>query len=187
MRLIVLAAPSGAGKTTLARRLLSELPGLRFSISATTRPPRDGERDGEHYHFLSEQDFRARIDAGAFAEYEEVFPGRLYGTLYSELVDPPGPDVRAMVLDKDVRGAMALKQTFGDHVLTLFIAPPSLEVLAERLRARGSESDAGIQTRLARAAMEMSYAQDFDRVIVNGDLEAAAAETVEIVRSFLDD
>lgn len=186
MRLIVLAAPSGAGKTTLARRLLADVPGLRFSVSATTRPARADEVDGEHYHFLSEEDFRSRIAAGAFAEYEEVFPGRLYGTLHSELADPHRSEVRAMVLDKDVKGAMALKEMFRDSVLTVFIAPPSLEVLGERLRMRGSESEAGIQTRLARAAMEMSYAQDFDRVVVNGELEDAAAETADIVRSFLD-
>ena len=186
MRLIVLAAPSGAGKTTLARRLIAEVPGLRFSVSATTRSARDGEVNGEHYHFLSEADFRSRIAAGAFAEYEEVFPGRLYGTLHSELLDPHRADIRGMVLDKDVKGAMALKEMFGDSVLTVFIAPPSLEVLGDRLRARGSESEAGIQTRLARAAMEMSYAQDFDRVVVNDDLERAVAETADIVRTFLD-
>jgi guanylate kinase len=186
MRLIVLAAPSGAGKTTLARRLIADVAGLRFSVSATTRPPRDGERDAVHYHFLTEDDFRARVAAGAFAEHEEVFPGRLYGTLHSELEDRHDPDVRAIVLDKDVKGAMTLKGLYGDRALTVFIAPPSLEVLAERLRRRGSESDDGIETRLARAAMEMSYAQDFDRVIVNADLERAAAETAAIVHSFLE-
>jgi guanylate kinase len=139
-----------------------------------------------HYHFLAEDDFRARIAAGEFAEYEEVFPGRLYGTLYTELENGPDPVLRAIVLDKDVKGAMTLKGMYGDRALTLFIAPPSLEVLGARLRARGSESEAGIDTRLARAAMELSYAQEFDRVVVNADLERAVAETAEIVRSFLE-
>jgi guanylate kinase len=135
---------------------------------------------------MDADEFMARVEAGEFAEHEEVYPGRLYGTLHSELAEPRDPNVRAIVLDKDVRGAMSLKSMFGDRALTVFIAPPSLEVLAERLRRRGSESEAGIRTRLDRAAMEMSYAQDFDRVVVNDDLDRAAGEIAEIVRSFID-
>lgn len=185
MLLIVLAAPSGAGKTTLALRLLRDVEGLRFSVSATTRLPREDEQDGVHYHFMDADEFMARVEAGEFAEHEEVYPGRLYGTLHSELREPRDPAVRAIVLDKDVRGAMSLKSMFGDRALTVFIAPPSLEVLAERLRLRGSESETGIRTRLDRAAMEMSYAPEFDRVVVNDDLDRAAEEIAEIVRAFI--
>jgi len=186
MLLIIVAAPSGAGKTTLAHRLMDDVAGLRFSLSATTRPPRDDEQDGVDYHFMDADEFMARVEAGEFAEHEEVYPGRLYGTLHSELDGGAEEGVRAIVVDKDVRGAMALKAMFGARALTLFIAPPSLEVLGDRLRARGSESEAGVHTRLDRAAMEMSYAQDFDRVVVNGDLEAAASEIAAVVRAFID-
>jgi guanylate kinase len=185
MKLLVLTAPSGAGKTTLARRLLAEVPGLRFSISATTRPPREGERDGVHYHFLAEDDFRRRLTAGAFVEHEEVYPGRLYGTLRTEVEDRHEPGVAGIVLDKDVKGAIALKKLYGDRALTVFVAPPSLAELAVRLRARGTETEATLADRLARAGMEMSYAHAFDHVVVNDDLERAVAETVALTRSFL--
>jgi guanylate kinase len=185
MKLLVLTAPSGAGKTTLARRLLAAVPGLRFSISATTRPPRDGERDGVHYHFLAEDDFRQRVAAGAFVEYEEVYPGRLYGTLRTEVEGRAVPGVDGIVLDKDVKGALALKRLYGDRALTLFVAPPSLAELAVRLRARGTETEASLADRLARAEMELGYAAEFDHVVVNDDLERAAAETVALARSFL--
>jgi guanylate kinase len=182
----VISAPSGAGKTTLARRLIADVPGLRFSISATTRPPRDGEVDGVHYHFMDETEFARRIEAGDFAEHEEVYPGRFYGTLHSELADRHEPGTHAIVLDKDVMGAMSLKRMFEDRALTIYIAPPSLEVLEERLRRRGSESQEGLEARMARAAMEMTFAPHFDHVIVNNDIDRAAGEAAEIVREFLE-
>ncbi|HYG67042.1 MAG TPA: guanylate kinase [Anaeromyxobacteraceae bacterium] len=186
MKLIVLTAPSGAGKTTIARRLMEAVPGLRFSISATTRPPRPGERDGVDYFFLSDEAFRAEIEAGTFVEYEEVYPGRFYGTLRRELDRlAEGPEGAAVVLDLDVKGALNVKRLYGDQALTLFIQPPSLAVLAERLRNRGTETEDRITVRLARAEEELGYARASDAVVVNDDLEKAVAETAARVRAFL--
>ena len=187
MKLLVLTAPSGAGKTTIARRLMAEVPGLRFSVSATTRDPREGEEDGVHYHFLTPAAFAARLDAGEFLEHEEVYPGRFYGTLRPALEELAArTDVRAVVLDIDVKGAVNVKRLYGDAALTLFVAPPSLAALADRLRSRGTEDAERIAVRLERAKMELSMASEFDAVVVNDDLDAAVAETVARVRAFLD-
>lgn len=183
MKLIVLSAPSGAGKTTIARRVMEEVPGLRFSVSATTRPRREGEVHGTDYFFLSEADFRERVDAGAFVEYEEVYPGLFYGTLKDELERLA--QSAAIVLDIDVAGALNVKRCYRDLALTLFIKPPSLEILRERLIARGSDSTNEIAVRLERAAFELSHAELFDEVIVNDDLEAAIVETIDHVKAFL--
>ena len=187
MTLIVLTAPSGAGKTTIARRLMDEEAGLRFSTSATTRAPREGEDDGVHYHFLSVGEFEARLAAGDFLEHEEVYPGRLYGTLRPELEALAArEDVRAVVLDIDVKGALNVKRLYGDAAATLFIAPPSLGALADRLRSRGTEDPAQITMRMERAEMEMAHADRFDAVVVNDDLDTAVGETVRFVRDFLE-
>ncbi|HEX8298388.1 MAG TPA: guanylate kinase [Rubricoccaceae bacterium] len=187
MKLIVLTAPSGAGKTTIARRLMATVPGLAFSVSATTRAPRPGERDGVDYHFLTLEEFSARLRAGDFIEHEEVYPGRFYGTL-APAIDALAavPGTRAVVLDVDVKGASSVKRLYGDRALTLFIRPPSLAVLADRLRARATETEAQVATRLGRAEMEMQAAPSFDAVVVNDDLDAAVAETVARVETFLD-
>ncbi len=185
MKIIILTAPSGAGKTTIARRLMAAVPGLRFSVSATTRPRRDGEREGEDYFFLSEEDFRRLVGEGAFAEWEEVYPGRLYGTLRSEL-EAAAADGAAL-LDLDVKGALTVKRRYGDQALTVFVEPPSLAVLAERLQNRRTDSETAIATRLAQAEAEIGYAAEFDAVVVNDDLDAAVAETVALVRPFLAD
>ena len=186
MKLIVLTAPSGAGKTTIARRVIAAEPGLQFSISATTRPPRAGEGDGVDYFFLSEEAFKAEVEAGAFVEYEEVYPGRFYGTLRRELERLAGaPEVVAVVLDLDVKGALNVKRLYGDRALTLFIQPPSLAVLAARLRARGTETEDRVAVRLARAELELTYADAYDAVVVNEDLDRAVAETLARVRAFL--
>ncbi|MEM6645066.1 MAG: guanylate kinase [Bacteroidota bacterium] len=181
--IIVLTAPSGAGKSTIAQRLLVAHPNIQFSTSVTTRPPRKGEIDGVHYIFLSEAEFRQRIDEGDLLEYEEVYPGRYYGTLRSAVAEASMR--HPVLLDIDVLGAVNIKQQFGDDCLTLFIAPPSLEVLAQRLRKRGSETENTLQTRLARAKMEMAQAEQFDAVVVNDTLDVAVAETIGHVVRFL--
>ncbi|QXD13793.1 guanylate kinase [Rhodocaloribacter litoris] len=183
-KIVVLTAPSGSGKTTIARRVLDAFPGMHFSVSATTRPPRPGEVDGVHYHFVSEEEFRRLIDEGAFIEYEEVYPGRFYGTLVREVREAArtGP----VLLDVEVKGAMNVKRLFGDDALVIFIRPPSLAVLAERLRRRGTETEASLRTRLERAAQELEYADRFDAVVVNDELDRATEETLRLVRSFLE-
>lgn len=186
MKLIVLTAPSGAGKTTIARRLMAEVPGLRFSTSATTRPRREGEADGEDYVFLNEDAFRERVANGDFVEYEEVYPGRFYGTLRSE-VERAARAARAVLLDIDVKGAQSVKKLYGERALTIFIRPPNLAVLRKRLAARGTESEEAVRVRLSRARMEMARAESFDALILNDDLDEAVAETVAHVRSFLND
>ncbi len=185
MKIIALTAPSGAGKTTIARRLLEAVPEVRFSVSATTRPPRARERNGIDYFFLSNAEFHARIGRDEFVEYEEVYDGTFYGTLRAELerIATRG----AALLDIDVKGALNVKRLYGDRALTVFIEPPSLAVLAERLQQRGTEDETSLATRLERAKLEISYATEFDAVVVNDDLEAAVAETVALVRAFLGD
>lgn len=165
---------------------MAAVPGLAFSVSATTREPRAAERDGVDYHFLSTDAFRARVAAGDFLEHEEVYPGRLYGTLRPELEALAArPGVRAVVLDLDVKGAATIKRLYGDRARTIFVQPPSLDVLAARLRARGTEDEARLAVRLARAEMELAAAATFDVVVVNDDLDRAVSETVALVEAFL--
>jgi guanylate kinase len=182
--IIVLTAPSGAGKTTIARRLMDAIPELRFSVSATTRPPRPGEVEGEHYCFISEADFRERIAAGAFIEYEEVYPGRFYGTLRSEIEQKAAE--APVLLDIDVRGALNVEKLFGDRALSIFIRPPSFEILAERLAARRTETQETLAQRLARAREELTYEGQFDVVIVNDVLDAAAAQAIQAVKDLME-
>ena len=184
MKIIVLTAPSGAGKTTIARHLLARFPGLRFSVSATTRPPRDGEIDGVDYFFLQEDAFRDLLAQDAFIEHEEVYPGRFYGTLRAEL-ERTAADAGAL-LDIDVVGALNVKRLYGSDALTVFIQPPSLATLAERLRARATEPEERIAARLERAGMELEYASRCDAVVVNDDLATAVEETVAHVAAFLE-
>jgi guanylate kinase len=181
--IVVLTAPSGAGKTTIAHRVMEAMPEMQFSVSATTRPPRPDETDGEDYHFLSVNEFETRVDAGDLLEYEEVYPDQFYGTLRSEVESKAqdGP----VLLDIDVKGALNVKRIFGDDALVLFIAPPSHEELRRRLTGRGTEDAAALQDRLNRAELELEKADACDAVVVNDDLGPAVEETLTQIRQFL--
>ncbi len=182
---IILSAPSGAGKTTIVRRLLLSFPELTFSISATSRASRTGETDGVDYYFLSTASFRQKIQEGKFLEWEEVYTDQYYGTLKEE-VERIWSLGKTVVFDVDVVGGINLKQYFGDKALALFVQPPSITVLAERLRLRSTESFEHIEMRLAKAAEELEYAPRFDQIVVNDALEEASAESAALVRKFLD-
>ena len=182
-KIIALTAPSGSGKTTIARRVLASFPEMDFSVSATTRARRPYEKHGVHYYFVSEETFRDFIADGALIEYEEVYPGRFYGTLCSEVEDQT--TTTPILLDIDVEGTLNVKRLYGDGALTIFIKPPSLETLAERLRRRNTETDDTLRDRLDRARHELTYADRFDAVVVNDDLARAVDETIRLVRQFL--
>jgi guanylate kinase len=182
-KVIILVAPSGAGKTTLAHKLLEDYPDIRFSVSATTRPPREGEIEGQDYHFLSDEEFKQRIENDEFLEWE-FYSGNRYGTLRSEVDKLVGSGYFPL-LDIEVKGALNVKKIYGSDALSIFIQPPSMDVLQERLSKRGSETDNTIQRRLKRAEMEMQYVDHFDYSVINDDLEAAYAEIKEIVEPLI--
>lgn len=184
-KVIVVSAPSGCGKSTIINAILDkDIFDLRFSVSATNRQPRQGEEDGVHYRFLSTGEFRDAVDRGDFIEWEEVYPGRFYGTLRSE-VDRVINDGHNVVLDIDVKGALNVKKAYGDTCLTLFIQPPSIEELRHRLENRGTEDPAAIADRIARAEYELSFAAQFDKAIVNDALDKAIADTEAILHDFI--
>ena len=182
--LIVLSAPSGAGKTTVARHLLSTFPQLRFSVSATTRSMRSGEEHAKDYFFLSRDAFKKAIEQHDLIEYEEIF-GNYYGTMRS-VVEEAISRGEFLVFDVDVKGALSLRAAFPDDTLLIFVAPPNREILAERLRSRHTESDEQIELRLARAEMEMGHQDRFDQVLVNEDLAATLLRAEQIVRAHTD-
>lgn len=184
-KLIIFSAPSGSGKSTIINKLMSEY-GLqgRFSISATSRKPRGSEQDGVEYYFLTEEDFRRRISEGDFLEYEEVYPGCFYGTLRSE-VDRTLAQGENVILDIDVQGGLNVKKIYGDRALTLFIQPPSIERLRERLERRGTDAPEVIERRLAKAETELSFAHRYDEVVVNDDLEEACRDAARVIEDFL--
>lgn len=183
-RIIIITAPSGSGKTTLVKHLLNRFPSLEFSISACTRPPRSGEQDGRDYYFLSPEEFTKKIGEGAFAEYEMVYEGKFYGTLHSEL-DRIWSLGRIPLVDIDVRGALALRNAYPDQSLTVFVQPPSLAALEERLKARGTETSVSLEERIRKASLELAYSSRFDRVILNDTLDHAKTRVEEAVRHFL--
>lgn len=183
-KLIILAAPSGGGKSTLAKRLFADFDELKFSVSATTRSPREGEENGVHYHYLSKQEFQQKIDEKDFLEWEEFYGGTRYGTLRSE-VDKKLESGYFILLDIDVKGAVNVKHLYGDECLSLFIKPPSIEVLKQRLEARGTETEETLALRLDRANEELEYADRFDLVIINDELEVAYAQVNEAVTKFM--
>ena len=185
-KLIIFSAPSGSGKSTIINYLLAQHLNLAFSISATSRAPRGTERDGVEYFFLTPDEFRRRIEAGEFLEYEEVYKDRFYGTLKSQ-VEKQLADGQNVIFDVDVVGGCNIKQFYGERALSVFIQPPSIEELRHRLEGRGTDAPEVIESRLAKAAYELTFAPKFDRVIVNDDLEKAKAEALQVITDFLND
>ena len=187
-KLIIFSAPSGSGKSTIINYLLQDHPELKlaFSISATSRAPRGQEQHGVEYFFLTPEDFRQRIENDEFLEYEEVYPGRFYGTLKAQ-VEKQSEDGQNVLFDVDVKGGVNIKQYYGDRALSVFIQPPSIEELRKRLERRGTETPEVINDRIARAEFELGFASQFDKVVINDDLETAKAETLQIITDFLRD
>ena len=182
---VIFSAPSGAGKTTIVRHLLSQPElALAFSVSATTRPPRGNEVDGQDYFFLTEAEFKHHIDSGLLVEWEEVYPGKFYGTLKSEL-ERLWLAGKTVLFDVDVVGGANLRQTLGERALAIFIQPPSLEVLNQRLQQRGTESPERIAERMAKAGWELEQRDKFDRVLINDDLELACATALKWVAEYV--
>ena len=182
-KLFVFSAPSGSGKTTLVRHLLLQNLPLGFSISATSRPSRGEEKDGVDYYFLSEEDFRQKIEEDAFIEYEEVYEGAFYGTLRSE-VKRLWKEGKNVLFDIDVIGGLNIKEQYPEETLAVFVQPPSLEELEKRLRQRKTETEEKIQQRLDKSATELIYSQDFDVILVNDNLAKAKQEVVRLVKEF---
>ncbi|MEY4459497.1 MAG: hypothetical protein RIT38_702 [Bacteroidota bacterium] len=183
-KVIILTAPSGAGKTSITRFLLGHYPELAFSVSATTRAPRGAEQDGVDYHFISPEAFKAHIAQDDFLEHEMVYEGLYYGTLKTEL-DRIWAQGKTPVLDIDVKGAIAIQAKLGKQALSIFILPPSIEVLKERLESRNTETPEKMQMRLDKAAYEISFSDQFDAVVKNEILEQACTETAALIQAFI--
>ncbi len=183
-KMIVVTAPSGAGKTTIVRHLLSKFSNLCFSVSATTRGKRQGELEGKDYYFMSVEAFKQSIDQDLFVEWQEVYSNSFYGTLKKE-VDRIWSENKVIIFDVDVKGAMKIKTMFGDRCLSIFIEPPSLEILIERLKARKTENDSATAARIERMRMELTYADKFDAVILNDHLTLALLESERLVKSYV--
>lgn len=181
---VIFSAPSGSGKSTIVSHILKLHPELKFSVSAASRAPRGDEKNGVAYWFISADEFRKRIADNDFVEYEEVYPGSFYGTLKSE-VERIWDNGDAIIFDVDVKGGVNLKKYFGDRALSVFIQAPSVEVLRQRLVNRATDSPEAIERRVAKAAEEMTYADKFDHIIVNDDLQKAYADAEKLVDDFL--
>ena len=184
-KLLIFSAPSGSGKTTLVKYLMQHMDNLLFSISATSRKIRGGEKDSKDYYFLSANEFRKKIANDEFVEWEEVYTDKYYGTLKSEVerIRNKGQNV---VFDVDVVGGVNIKKMYGEDALAIFVMPPSVEILKQRLTNRGTDSDNDIKIRIDKAEYELSFANKFDIVIVNDNLEKAQKETFEVVRKFVE-
>jgi guanylate kinase len=184
-KIIILAAPSGAGKTSIKSRLLASMPNqLSFSISAATRKIRGGEKNGVDYFFISEEEFKNKIDNNQFVEWEMVYPGSYYGTTVEELQRIWGEN-KTPILDIDVQGALHVKEIYGEKAMAIFIKPPSLAILQERLEKRGTDNEEQIKTRLAKAAEEISFSDNFDHIVLNDDLDKASEEVRQLVAAFI--
>lgn len=185
-KIIVIVAPSGSGKTTIVKKLMSEFPILRFSVSGTTRKARNGEIHGKDYYFLTRQEFDSKIAEGDFLEWEEFYSGKRYGTLRSDVENQLDKGYFC-VLDIEVKGALNVKSIYKEKALTIFIKPPSLEILKERLEKRGTETPETLKERLDRVEMEMKYETSFDHIVVNNDLEIACNEVKKLVQTFINE
>lgn len=183
-KLIIISAPSGGGKSTIVRHLLAQLPSLRFSVSATTRAPRPGEVDGEHYYFYSVSAFKALVAEGAFVEYEEVYPDQYYGTLRRE-IERIWAEGHHVIFDVEVKGAVNLSRLYPRRTLAVFVRPPSVAELIRRLKGRGTESADSLRKRIARFEEELSYESHFDTLLINDDLQETLQTAEHLVRSFL--
>lgn len=183
-KVVIFSAPSGSGKSTIVNHILKLHPEMEFSVSATSRAPRGQEKDGVEYNFFTADEFRKMISEDKFVEYEEVYSGSFYGTLKSE-VHRIWDKNHVIIFDVDVKGGVNLKKYFGDKALSIFIQAPSVEELRKRLIARGTDSAEAIEKRVAKAAEEMTYADKFDYILVNDDLQKAYAEAEVIVDRFL--
>lgn len=185
-KLIIISAPSGTGKSTIIGWLMREHPelNLAFSISCTSRAPRGTEQNGVEYFFLTPEEFRQRIDNDEFLEYEEVYEGRFYGTLKAQ-VERQLEAGQNVVFDVDVKGGVNIKKYYGDEALSIFIQPPSIAELRRRLEGRGTDAPEVIDQRIARAEFELTFADKFDKVVVNDDLAVAEADTLELVQALL--
>lgn len=183
-KIIIITAPSGAGKTSITRHLMKLFPQLAFSVSAATRKPRGAEKDGVDYHFMSEAEFTEKIQHEEFIEWEMVYEGKYYGTLKSELhrIWEAG---RVPVLDIDVKGAIHVQQQFPQSTLSIFIDPPSVAELKKRLESRGTETAESLAARLNKATYELSFREHFNKIIVNDDLQRACAEAEAVVKKFI--
>jgi guanylate kinase len=183
-KLIIITAPSGAGKTSITRWLLAKYPQLSFSISAATRQARAHEKNGVDYYFISLDEFQQKIQNNEFAEWEMVYEGKYYGTLKSEL-ERIWSNGQTPVLDIEVKGAIHIQELYRGHILSLFIEPPSVDELRRRLEGRGTESPESLYARVNKASYEMSFKHHFDRIIVNKELDLACREADEAIKSFL--
>ncbi len=183
-KVIIFSAPSGSGKTTLVKHSLEVFNELQFSISCTTRQPRGSEVHAVDYHFLSPDEFRQKISEDAFVEFEEVYTDKYYGTLKSE-VEKIWNQGKVVIFDVDVKGGISLKKYFGEKALSIFIEPPSIEELERRLISRNTDDAETIKTRVEKAEEEMSYAKEFDRIVINNDLNIAKEEIESLIKNFI--
>ncbi|MEN7549588.1 guanylate kinase [Rapidithrix thailandica] len=183
-KIVIFSAPSGAGKTTIVKKLLESYPELTFSISATTRTKRTGEVDEKDYYFLDEATFRQNIQEGGFVEYEEVYDGVFYGTLKSE-IERIWQNHQVVVMDVDVKGGLSIKKAYQEQALGIFVKPPDVATLERRLRSRNTDSEESIRKRIAKAEYELTFEKDFEKVILNDSLEHAVEQAKEILNEFL--
>ena len=185
-KVIIVSAPSGAGKTSIVRHLLEQVPELKFSISATTRHKRDYEIDGKDYYFLTPEQFKERLANDEFLEWQEVYEDQYYGSLKSE-VERIWSEGQVVIFDVDVLGGLNIKKFYGDEALSVFIEPPTLEELMNRLKKRGTETEESLKKRIDKAEYELSFAPQFDRIVLNDDLATAQQEMIDLVQAFLEE